>query len=128
MMEKGEKMETLYEKLGGYDTITEIIDDIFVRTAANKQLNRFFVGMGTYTKERTKQRVVELLCVTTGGPCFYTGRDMRTTHAGLNITENDWQIAVNIIGETLTRFNVPEQEKGDAFAALSRLKSDIVGI
>lgn len=121
-------METLYEKLGGYDAIAAIIDDIFVRTAANKQLNRFFVGMGTYTKERTKQRVVELLCATTGGPCFYTGRDMRTTHAGLNITENDWQIAVNIIGETLTRFNVPEQEKGDAFAALSRLKSDIVGI
>lgn len=121
-------METPYKRLGGYDAIAAFVDDIFVGSATNKRLSRFFVGMGAYTKKRTKQRVVELLCAATGGPCLYTGRDLRTTHMGLNITENDWQIAVNIIGETLAKFDVSEQEKGEIFAALSGIKNDIVGI
>jgi hemoglobin len=71
---------------------------------------------------------VEMLCNATGGPCYYAGRDMKTTHTGLNITESDWQIGVKLLAATLEKFKVPQKEKDEVFAAASSLKSGIVGI
>jgi len=70
--------------------------------------------------------VIDQLCEATGGPCFYIGRTMKTSHAGLGITESDWQITVKHLVATLDRFKVPEKEKGELLAIASSLKSDIV--
>jgi len=71
--------------------------------------------------------VVDFLCVATGGPCKYTGRDMKTVHTGLKITESDWNSMVKHLVGTLDKFKVPEKEKSDVLTALSGLKGDIVG-
>jgi hemoglobin len=120
--------KSLYERLGGYNAIAAIVDDFIGRLVADKQLGRYFVGHSTNSKKRMRQLIVDMMCEATGGPCIYTGRDMRTTHTGLNITESDWQTSVKLLTTTLDKFKVPQKEKDDVFAAVSGLKKDIVGI
>jgi hemoglobin len=125
-MEKSEK--SLYERLGGYNPIAAVVDDFMGRMVADKQLGRFFIGASTNSKKKQRQLIVDMICEATGGPCIYTGRDMKTTHTGLNITESDWQVGVKLLTATLDKFKVPQKEKDDVFAAVSGLKPDIVGI
>jgi hemoglobin len=73
-----------------------------------------------------RQHVVDFLCNKSGGPCAYTGRTMKDTHKGLKITENDWNIAAGLLGETFKKFNVPKKETDEVFAFVSSLKNDIV--
>jgi len=87
---------TLYKRLGGYDAIAAVSDEFIARLAGDKQLMRFLVGLSTDSQKKLRQHVVEQLCEATGGPCIYTGRTMKTSHAGLAITESDWQATVNI--------------------------------
>ncbi|MGH7770004.1 MAG: group I truncated hemoglobin [Candidatus Binatia bacterium] len=117
---------SLYKRLGGYDAIAAVSDDFIGRLAADKQLNRFLVGLSTDSQKRLRQLVVDQLCQATGGPCLYLGRTMKTSHAGLGITESDWQLTVKHLVASLDKFKVPEKEKGEFLAIASSLKADIV--
>jgi hemoglobin len=117
---------SLYTRLGGYDAIAAVTDDFVGRLAGDPQLGKFFVGHSTDSLHRIRQLVVDQLCAATGGPCFYIGRDMKTSHKGLGISEADWQVAVKHLVASLDKFKVPPQEKNEVLGALTTLKSDIV--
>jgi hemoglobin len=117
---------TLYKRLGGYDAIAAVSDDFIGRLASDKQLSRFLVGLSVDSQKRLRQLVVDQLCEATGGPCIYIGRSMKTVHAGLNITENDWDLTVKHLVATLDKFKVPEKEKNEFLTLASSLKPDIV--
>ena len=118
--------KTLYERLGGYDAIVAVTDDFIGRLVADKQLERFFVGHSTDSKKRIRQHVIDQLCAATGGPCIYTGRTMKDSHAGLGITEEEWNIAGKHLVETLDKFKVPAQEQKELLDIVGTLKADIV--
>lgn len=117
---------SLYQRLGGYDAIAAVTDDFIGRLVADPQLGRFFTGHSTDSKMRIRQHVVDQLCAATGGPCIYKGRDMKTSHAGLGITEAQWNLGVSHLVATLNKFKVGEKEQNDLAAALTTLKPDIV--
>ena len=117
---------SLYKRLGGYDALAAVTDEFITALATDKKLGRFFVGASDNSKMRIRQLVVDQLCAATGGPCVYIGRDMKTSHKGLGITEEDWNIAVKHLVNTLTKFKVPEKEQKEVAAALMGLKADIV--
>ena len=117
---------SLYKRLGGYDAIAAVTDDFIGRLATDKSLGRFFVGASADSQKRIRQLVVDQLCNMTGGPCLYIGRDMKTAHKGLGISEADWNTSVTLLVATLDKFKVPEKEKGEVLAAVSTLKKDIV--
>jgi hemoglobin len=117
---------TLYQRLGGYDALAAVVDDFLARLAGDPQLERFFAGHSTDSLQRIRQRIVEQLCAATGGPCVYTGRDMKTAHQGLGITEADWEAGVTHLKATLEKFKVPETERRDVLTAISAMKADIV--
>ena len=119
--------DSLYKRLGGYDAIAAVSDDFIGRLAADPQLKRFFVGLSTDSQKRLRGHVVDFLCVATGGPCMYLGRDMKTSHTGLHITEEDWQATVKDLNATFDKFKVPDRERNDVLTAVSGLKGDIVG-
>lgn len=121
-----EKPKSLYQRLGGYDAIAAVTDDFIGRLATDKQLGKFFGGHSEDSLKKIRQHVVDQLCMATGGPCVYTGRDMKTAHKGLGISESDWTVGVNHLVATLDKFKVPEKEKGEVLAALGPLKADIV--
>ena len=92
----------------------------------NPSLGRYFVGVSTDSLGKLRQHVVNFLCKATGGPCVYTGRDMKTTHAGLKITEKDWTDMVKHLNATLDKFKVPDKERSEVQGAVAGLKPDIV--
>jgi len=118
--------DSLYKRLGGYDALAAVTDDFIIRLATDKTLGRFFVGASDNSKMRIRQLVLDQLCAATGGPCVYIGRDMKTAHKGLGITEEDWNIAVKHLVATMTKFKVPEKEQKEVAGALTGLKGDIV--
>jgi hemoglobin len=117
---------SLYQRLGGYDALAAVTDDFIGRMAADKNLAKFFAGHSKDSLMRIRQLVVDQLCAATGGPCVYIGRDMKSAHQGMGISEADWNAAAAHLVATLDKFKVPEKEKAEVLAAISGLKNDIV--
>lgn len=122
-----QQQKSLYQRLGGYDAIAAVTDDVLGRLAADPQVKRFFVGHNKEGLTRIRQHFIDFLCKATGGPCAYTGQDMKTAHTGLGITEDDWNATVKDLVASLDKFHVPDAEKNDVLTAISGLKGDIVG-
>lgn len=122
-----QQQKSLYQRLGGYDALAAVTDDFIGRLATDPQLKHFFAGHNKEGLARIRQHVIDFLCNATGGPCLYTGQDMKTAHTGLGITEDDWNASVKDLVATLDKFKIPEKEKGEVLAAISGLKGDIVG-
>lgn len=120
------KEKSLYQRLGGYDAIAAVVDDFVGRLVQDPQFSRFFVGLSNDSKKRVRQHIVDQFCAAAGGPCLYTGRDMRSSHQGLGITEADWNAAAKHLVATLDKFKVPQKEKDDLLAFVSSVKKDIV--
>jgi hemoglobin len=123
---QGAATESLYKRLGGYDALAAVTDDFVPRLVGDPQLTRFFTGASTDSRMRIRQLLVDQLCYATGGPCIYIGKSMKTVHAGLGITESDWQTMVKLLVQTLDQFKVPAKEQGELLTALGGLKADIV--
>jgi hemoglobin len=117
---------SLYKRLGGYDAVATVVDDFIPRLVADKQIGRFLVGLSDNSRGRLRQMFVEQACAATGGPCVYTGRDMKTAHKGLGITGSDWDVAVKLLVATLDKFKVPPKEKEEFLAIIASTKGDIV--
>jgi hemoglobin len=115
--------KTLYERLGGQEAIVAVVDDFVARIAADKRINHFFAKSDA---TRVKAKLVEQICAGTGGPCTYTGRDMKSVHAGRGIGEADWDATVQDLKKTLAKFKVPRKEQKDLLAVLAPTKGDIV--
>lgn len=120
----GEK--TLYERLGGYDAISAVVEDFLGRLGKDPMFDRFGPGRGTDSHQRAKQLIKDQLCAYTGGPCVYIGRDMTTAHQGLNITQKEWDASVQHLQATLTKFKVGEKEQKELLALIDKLKVDII--
>ena len=122
--EKAEK--SLYHRLGGYDTIAVVIDDFFGRIRNDPQFARFTHGRSIDSLQRARQLLVEQLCMATGGPCVYIGRELKTAHAGLGITEREWEANLKHLTASLDTCKVPEKERDELLALVSSFKKDIV--
>ena len=121
-------METksLYERLGGYDAIAAVTDDLLARLLNDPQLGVFWKGHSENSLRRDRQLVVNFMCEAAGGPVFYTGRDMPTSHKGLGISASDWEVFMRHAATTLEKFAVPATERGEVLAFLTSLQGDIV--
>lgn len=118
---------SLYKRMGGYDVIAAAADDFIAWIMADTVLGRFFVnGYTEASMKPIRQQVVNQLCELTGGPCFYVGRDMKTVHKGMGITEADWKAAVEILIAALTKHKVAPQEQVEFMQLIEDMKSMIV--
>ena len=122
----GAEEKSLYQRIGGYDAIAAVSDEFIARLATDEQEKRFFVGFSTDSKMHIRQLLVDIVCKSTGGPCYYTGRDMKTAHAGAGITKADWDRSLKIFGEVLNKFKVPDKEQQELAALLLPLEKDVV--
>jgi len=118
--------KTLYERLGGYDAISAVADDLLPRLQTDSQLARFWQHRGEDGLKREKQLLVDFLCSSAGGPMYYTGRDMKISHKGMTISESDWSRFLAHLNATLQAFQVPQAERDEVVAFVQSTKSDIV--
>jgi hemoglobin len=116
---------SLYQRLGEKPAITAVVDDFVANVAADKRINKRFAKTNI---PNLKQKLVEQICAGTGGPCTYTGRDMATTHAGMKITQKEFDALVEDLVKSLNKFKVPAKEQKELLDILGPMQKDIVGV
>jgi hemoglobin len=121
-----DETKTLYERLGGYDAIAAVANDLLPRLRGDPQLGRFWAHRGEDGIMREKQLLIDFLCVSTGGPVYYRGRDMTLTHRGMRISDSDWNVFLGHAAATLATFQVPEAEQREVVAFVQSLKKECV--
>jgi hemoglobin len=115
--------KSLYDRLGGKDAITAVIDDFVGNVAADKRINAFFANADI---PHLKQMLVDQVCAASGGPCKYTGKDMKTAHAGMGVKSADFDALVEDLKKSLDKFKVGDKEQGELLGVLGPMKADIV--
>jgi hemoglobin len=116
---------SLYQRLGGYDTIAGVVNEFGRRFEEDPRLQPFLVGFSADTGRRQIQMFIEFLCAQTGGPCTYLGRDMTTAHAGMTISEAHWKAFMEDLSASFDALKVPPKEKAEALAIFTKLKPEI---
>ena len=117
---------TLYARLGGQPGIVAFSDDFLGRVTNDPVIMPFFKGLTDADLQRIRQHVIELLCSATGGGCTYSGKDMKTVHAQMEINNDIWNQFTGHLNESITRFHVPDRERNELVAIIASLKADIV--
>ena len=123
----GDPPPTLYKRLGGREGIALVVGDFVTNMAGDSRVNARFKGMKGEDVEKLKSNIADQICDATGGPCSYLGRDMKTTHKGMNISEAEWNATVENLGKALDTMKVGATEKNELLSALGPMKKDIVG-
>jgi hemoglobin len=115
--------KTLYERLGGMPAISAVVDDFVGNVARDRRINRFFANANI---PRLKFLLVQQICQASGGPCLYTGRDMKSAHRGMGVSGRHFNALVQDLGKSLNKFKVPAREQKELVGALAPLQKDIV--
>ena len=120
--------KSLYDRLGKKKAITAVVDEFVGRVAADKRINGYF-GATAADPARLKAfkgHLVEQICQASGGPCKYTGKDMKTAHMGMGVSGGDFNALVEDLSGTLDKFMVGAHEKEQLLGALAPMKTQIV--
>jgi hemoglobin len=122
------KEKSLYDRLGQKKAITAVVDDFVTRVAGDNRINKFFAATASDPKRlgTFKMNLVNQICQADGGPCKYTGKDMKTAHMGMGISTADFTALVGDLVGALDKFKVGQHEKDQLLGALGPMKTDIV--
>src|SRR5215469_3309547 len=121
------KPASLYARLGGYDAIAAVVDDLLPRLRSDTLLSRFWTSPRSLdTHNRERQLAVDFIAAAAGGPTFYLGRDMRMSHQGMGITKADYEAFMRCLSVTLDTFEVPEPERSEDVAFATSVEPEIV--
>ena len=120
--------KSLYDRLGGKAAITAVVDEFVSIVAADKRINSFFAATAADPKRMAafKGNLVEQICQASGGPCKYTGKDMKTAHAGMGISAADFNALVEDLVAALNKFKVADADQKQLLGVLGPMQSDIV--
>ncbi|PLX36516.1 MAG: group 1 truncated hemoglobin [Hyphomicrobiales bacterium] len=119
---------TLYQRLGGYDAIEAVTQDVAARLMADEKLGRFWAHRGKDGIQREVQLIVDFIAHEAGGPLYYRGREMKLSHVGMRIDGEDWDRLMTHLNATLDKFQVPDRERKDVVAFFESTRADIVEI
>jgi hemoglobin len=117
---------SLYKRLGGREGIAIVVGDFVGNMAGDARVNARFKAMKPADLEKFKSNLADQICDATGGPCSYLGRDMKTTHKGMKVTEAEWNATVENLSKALDKHTVGAKEKQELIGAIAPMKSDIV--
>ncbi len=117
---------SLYSRLGGFDAISAVVDDVVLQIAADEKLGRFWAHRGDDGITREKQLIVDFVVAKAGGPLYYTGREMKLSHKGMRISQQDWDTLITALKNTLGKFGVPARESQEVLEFFDSTRADIV--
>jgi len=121
------KPPSLYQRLGGREGIRGVVDDFVATAAADDRVKGRFTGLAPAAVEKLKTNLSDQICEATGGPCSYLGRDMKTTHKGMSISDTEWNATVEDLAKAMEKRNVAPEDQKALLGLLGPMKADIVG-
>jgi hemoglobin len=125
----GSKEKSLYVRLGGKKGVTAVVNDFVSRLKADTRVSSFFAATTSDPARlaKFKQHFFEKICQAAGGPCKYTGKDMKSAHSGMKITSDNFNAVVEDLTGALDKYKVGDNEKNQLLGVLSPMKADIAG-
>ena len=117
---------SLYERLGGRERIAAIADDLVERHRINPLIQARFAHLDPGRVEQLKQHVTEFFCVGSGGAGAYAGRDMVTTHKGMNISEQELVAAIDDVVAAMRGHGAGDAECNEVVGILFSLKGEVL--
>lgn len=125
---QGERMMSisLYDRLGGAQGISRIVDDVIDAHLSNPLVGTRFQNVKDI--EHAKAMAREFFAAGSGGPEKYSGKDMRTAHAGMNISEQEYLAVMDDIMGALQKHKIDENTQKDVLAILYSLKGEIIRV
>ncbi|HKP12402.1 MAG TPA: group 1 truncated hemoglobin [Blastocatellia bacterium] len=122
------KAPSLYQQLGGKKGITKVVNDFVGNVANDGRINKFFADTAKDPKRLAsfKGKLVDQICQASGGPCKYKGKDMKTAHKGMGVSDADFNALVEDLVKALDANNVSADAKNALLGALGPMKGDIV--
>ncbi len=123
--ETSAKQASLYSRLGGYDAIVAVSNDPLPHLMQAPQLKRFWNNRGIDGRTREKQLLIDYIFASADGPLHYVGRDMKKTHLGMKISEQDWEVFLKHLKAILTKFKLPNREFKETVAFVESTKKYI---
>ena len=122
-----EQPKSLYARLGGYDAIAAVVDDLLPRLRQDSLLGRFWTSPRSVdTNNRERQLAIDFIAAAAGGPTIYLGRDMKLAHEGMGISKADYAAFMRCLDATMDTFEVPEPERSEVVAFVTSLEPEIV--
>ena len=118
-------MGSLYERLGGINAITAVVENFRDRVAGDDRINQKFAKTDL---GRLRKMLIDQVCEAAGGPCRYTGRSMKDAHTGMKVTGGEFDALVQDLVATLNQFKVGKNEQDELLGVLGPLKADIVEV
>ncbi len=120
--------KTLFERLGGAEGISAIVDDTVENHMKNTAIQARFLPILEQPERLAviKKHTIDFFTMGSGGPANYQGRDMQTTHKGMNISPAEYMHVIDDIFGALDKNNIDEDSKKDVLAILWSLKGLII--
>jgi len=123
--------KALWDRLGGEPAVKAVVHEFVGRAASNPKVD--FTRGGKYPIDaagvvKLEQQLVELISAVTGGPLKYTGRDMKSSHKGMKITDAEFDAIAGDLIATLKKFNVPQTEMDELVTIVASTRGDIVEV
>lgn len=117
---------SLYHRLGGREGITRITRQLMKNHLANPLINMRYENSPDL--ERVERRVIEFFCAGAGGPETYSGQDMRTTHRGMNVSEQEFITVIDDAMKALEQCGIDAATSNEVLAILWSLKGDVMRV
>lgn len=115
--------KTLFDRVGGAERFYAIISDVVDAHLANPKIQARFQS---YSPEALKKGAYEFFAAAAGGPVTYTGRGLRETHRGMNISEEEFVASCDDLMEVLGKRGVGATEQQELLYAFFALKADVL--
>jgi len=119
------QQKSLYDRLGGKEAISAVVDDFAGNVLADPRINKKFAKSDP---ARLLANLKDFVCFATGGPCRYTGLTMKESHKNMGTTAGEFGALVEDLVKTLNKFGVKEAEQKELLNALGGLRNDIVEV
>ena len=116
-------MGSIYDQIGGIAAVSATVEELYARVLRDAALVPFFDGVDP---DRQKRHMRDFLSVALGSEGVYDGREMRAAHAGLEVTDLDFDRLVGHLAATLHGLGVGPEQSLAILSRLAPLRSEIV--
>ena len=114
---------TVYQQLGGQPKVEEIVDNFIAEIEFDPEMYEHFKDSNI---DRFREKLSEHICMLTGGPCEYTGDEMKQVHAGMNISESEFNHSVDLFIDAMTKANIPHAIQNKVLAVMIHTQEQII--
>lgn len=117
------ELKPVLADFGGEAGLTDLMETFMTGLLADPRTGPAFANAD---QTRVKRQLVEQFCVILGGDCAYSGRDMRSAHAGMKVDRAQFNALVEVLQVAMNQHDVPFRAQNKLLAKLAPMHREVV--